>query len=457
MGPQSRTGRKKRSLFPFLFEQNPGSVYDPQQKRVILDIIAMRIDRFFGKHSPKLGGLDVLKFVGPGFLVTVGFIDPGNWATNVAAGSSYGYGLLWVVTLSTVMLIILQHNAAHLGIVTGLCLAESSTKFFSGPVSKLFLSSALIATISTALAEVLGAAIGLNMLFKIPIQTGALITSVAAGYLLFSNSYRKLERWIIAIVSIIGFSFLFELSLVHIGWTDAAKGWTVPAIPSHSLPIVLSVLGAVVMPHNLFLHSEIIQSRQLHIQGEEAIRAQLKYEFTDTLFAMLIGWAINSAIIIMAASVFYSRGTAVTDLAQADATLKPLLGNAAGIVFGSALILAGFSSSVTAAMAGGSIFAGIFGEPFDISDTHSKTGAAVTLTGAVIAVFLLKDLFQGLIWSQIVLSIQLPWSIFSLVALTSSSKVMGKFSNSFRDNIFLWSTAAVVSVLNVMLFLSMLR
>jgi manganese transport protein len=420
-------------------------------------IIAMLIKRFFGRHSPGLGGLDILKFVGPGFLVTAGFIDPGNWATNVAAGSSYGYDLLWVVSLSTLMLIVVQHNAAHLGIVTGLCLAESSTKFFGRHASRIFLSSALLVTVSTALAEVLGAAIGLNMLFGLPIRTGALITSLAAGYLLFSNSYRKLERWIIAIVSIIGLSFLFELSLVHIGWTDAAIGWTVPAMPPNSLPIAMSVLGAVVMPHNIFLHSEVIQSRQINMKGEEAIARQLKYEFTDTLFAMLIGWAINSAIIIMAASVFYTRGTVITDLTQAEATLRPLLGNAAGIVFGAALVMAGFSSSVTAAMAGGSIFAGMFGEPFDISDTHSKTGAATTLAGAMIVVFLLTDLFQGLIWSQIILSIQLPWTVFSLVALTSSSKVMGKFSNSFRDNIFLWTTAAVVSVLDIMLIFRIFR
>lgn len=417
----------------------------------------MLINKFFGRHAPRPGGLDILKFVGPGFLVTVGFIDPGNWATNVAAGSTYGYDLLWVITLSTLMLIVLQHNAAHLGIVTGLCLAESSTKFFGRRASRIFLASALVATVSTGLAEVLGAAIGLNMLFHIPIRTGALITAVAAGYLLFSNAYRKLERWIIAFVSIIGFSFLLELSFVHTGWTGVAKGWAIPVVPSNSLPILMSLLGAVVMPHNLFLHSEIIQSRQLNIKGEEAIAKQLKYEFTDTLFAMLIGWAINSAILIMAASVFYSRGTAVTDLAQADATLKPLVGNAAGIVFGTALLLAGFSSSVTAAMAGGSIFAGMFGEPFDISDSHSRTGAVITLTGAMAAVFLLKDIFQGLIWSQIILSIQLPWSIFSLVALTSSSKVMGKFSNSLRDNILLWSTAIIVSVLNIMLFVNMLR
>jgi manganese transport protein len=417
----------------------------------------MSLKRYFGKHTPRLGGLDIFKFIGPGFLVTVGFIDPGNWATNVAAGSIYGYKLLWVVTLSTLILILLQHNAAHLGIVTGLCLAESSTKYFHKWLSRLFLGSAVIATVSTGLAEVLGAAIGLNMLFHIPIRTGAFLTSLAAGYLLFSNSYRKMERWIIAFVSLIGISFLFELSLVHIGWSEAAKGWTLPVIPKGSLPIVMSVLGAVVMPHNLFLHSEIIQSRQLNIQGDEAIDRQLKYEFADTLLAMLIGWAINSAIIIMAASVFYSAGTAVTDLAQANATLRPLLGEASGTIFGLALLMAGFSSSVTAAMAGGSIFAGAFGEPFDISDSHSRTGAAITFAGAMFIVFLITDVFQGLIWSQIVLSIQLPSSIFSLVVLTSSTKVMGKFANSAGGKLLLWFTAAIVSGLNIMLFIGMIR
>ncbi|HSB31637.1 MAG TPA: Nramp family divalent metal transporter [Candidatus Sulfobium mesophilum] len=416
----------------------------------------MFTDRLFGKHSPRLGGLDILKFIGPGFLVTVGFIDPGNWATNIAAGSYHGYALLWVVTLSTLMLIILQHNAAHLGIVTGLCLAESSTKFFGRMTSRLFLSSALAAAVSTALAEILGAAIGLNMLLHIPIRTGALMTALAAGYLLFSNNYKNLERWIIAIVSVIGFSFLFELSLVNVGWKEAAGGWVMPSIPKRSLPLVMSILGAVVMPHNLFLHSEIIQSRQMNIRGDAAIEKQLKYEFTDTLFAMLIGWGINSAIIIIAASVFFDRGILVTDLMQADATLKPLLGGAAGIIFGLALLLSGFSSSVTAAMAGGSIFSGMFGEPFDISDSHSRTGAAITLTGAVAATFLLNDFFQGIIWSQIILSIQLPWSIFFLVRLTSSSRAMGKFSNSLADNLLLWSTAIIVSGLNIVLFASMI-
>jgi len=191
-------------------------------------------------------------------------------------------------------------------------------------------------------------------------------------------------------------------------------------------------------------------------RGEEVIKRQLKYEFADTLFAMLVGWAINSAIIIVAASVFHSHGIMVTELPQAQATLKPLLGDAAGIVFALALVLAGFSSSVTAAMAGGSIFAGMFREPFDISDSHSRVGAGITFLGALLIIFFIADPFQGLIWSQIVLSIQLPWTILSLILLTSSTRVMGNYANSLKDKIFLWTIALIVSALNIMLLVSYL-
>ena len=170
-----------------------------------------RLKRLFENHRPRLEAFEILKYIGPGFLVTVGFIDPGNWASNVAAGSMFSYKLLWMVTLSTLMLIILQHNAAHLGIVTGLCLAESINKFYRKPVAKFLLFTAYLATISTALAEVLGAAIGLKMLFRIPVKIGAVLTSILIVFLVLTNSYKKIERIIIGFVSIIGLSFLIEL------------------------------------------------------------------------------------------------------------------------------------------------------------------------------------------------------------------------------------------------------
>jgi manganese transport protein len=405
------------------------------------------------KHSPRLGALEILKYIGPGFLVTVGFIDPGNWAANVAAGSAYGYTLLWIVTLSTVMLILLQHNAAHLGIVSGLCLAEASTKFFGKWTGRILLTSSMLASVSTALAEILGAAIGLNMLFRTPLVIGATISSVLVVWMLLSNSYRKLEKWIIGFVSLIGLSFIFELVLVKLQWSEAFQGWLVPSVPSGSVPIIMSVLGAVVMPHNLYLHSEIIQSRQWNLEGEEVIKKQLKFEFADTLTAMIIGWAINSAIILISASVFYYNGIVVTELSQAQATLKPLVGDAAAIIFALALILAGFSSSVTAAMAGGSIFAGMYQEPFDVSDSHSRMGILITIAGGLLLVFFISDPFQGLIWSQIALSVQLPWTIFSLIFLTSSPRVMGKYANTKINKIHLWLIFAIVSFFNIMLLL----
>lgn len=415
-----------------------------------------RLRRFLRtNHFPGLSGArDILKYIGPGLIVTVGFIDPGNWASNVAAGSSYGYTLLWMVTLSTIMLIFLQHNAAHLGIATGLCLSEAATAHLSPVVSRTVLGSALLAAVSTALAELLGGAIALKMLFGIPIAIGALMTLAVVLWMLFSNSYRRLERIIIGFVSLIGIGFIFELSLIDVSWGAAARGWVIPAFPAGSLPIIMSVLGAVVMPHNLFLHSEIIQSRQWQLEDEKVIKKQLRYEFLDTLFSMLVGWAINSAMILVAAAVFFAASTPVTELEQAEAMLRPLLGSAAAVVFALALLFAGISSSVTAGMAGGSIAAGIFREPYDLKDSHSRLGVALTLGVAFVAILLITDPFQGLVVSQILLSIQLPWTIFLQIYLTSSEKVMGTHRNSRADNIVLWIVAAVVTALNIALLVS---
>ena len=209
-------------------------------------------------HKRYLGGLDLFKYIGPGLLVTVGFIDPGNWASNFAAGSEFGYSLLWVVTLSTIMLIVLQHNVAHLGIVTGLCLSEAATKYTPKWVSR-------------------------------PILGTAVLTTLFVSIMLFTNSYKKIERSIIAFVSVIGLSFIYELFLVDIDWPAATVGWVTPAFPKGSMLIIMSVLGAVVMPHNLFLHSEVIQSHEYNKKDDASIKKVLKYELFDTLFSMIVG------------------------------------------------------------------------------------------------------------------------------------------------------------------------
>ncbi len=407
-------------------------------------------------HKPKLGGLEILKYIGPGLLVTVGFIDPGNWASNLAAGADYGYQLLWMVTLSTIMLIVLQHNVAHLGIATGLCLSEATTMHMPKWVSKSVLSSAIVASVSTSLAELLGGAIALKMLFAIPIRIGAIITLITIVILLFSNSYRKLEKWIIGFVSLIGLSFIYELTLADISWSQAVVGWIKPSFPDGSMIVIMSVLGAVVMPHNLFLHSEIIQSRQWNLADEKIKKRQLRYEFLDTLFSMIIGWAINSAMILMAAATFFKHKIPVAELEQAKNMLEPLLGSNAALVFAAALLMAGIASTITSAMAGGSIFAGFFGEPFDMKDNHSRLGVLISLIPAVLVIFIISNPFKGLIYSQMLLSIQLPITIFAQIYLTSSRKVMGKYANSLALNISLILVGAAVTYLNIRLLMSIL-
>jgi len=388
--------------------------------------------------------------------VTVGFTDPGNWAANIATGSEYGYTLLWIVTLSTLMLIVLQHNVAHLGIATGLCLSEAAAVHIKPAISKPILYFAVLASVSTSLAEILGGAIALEMLFNIPVKIGAVLVTVFVIIMLLTHSYQKIEKWIIGFVSIIGLSFLYEIFLVDVDWVKAGISWVKPSIPEGSMLLLMSVLGAVVMPHNLFLHSEVIQSRQWNLQDEKVIKKQLKYEFADTLFSMIIGWAINSAMIILAAATFYNNNMKVDELQQADTLLMPLLGNNASVVFAVALLFSGVASSITSAMAGGSIVAGISGEPYDIRDNHTRWGVIISLVGALIIIFFIGDPFKGLILSQVFLSIQLPFTVGIQIWLTSSTKVMGKHVNSNFLKILLLIIAVFVTYLNFRLLFSLI-
>ena len=418
-----------------------------------------RLSNFFNNidrkdYRPIFGGLEILKYLGPGLLVTVGFIDPGNWASNLGAGAQFGYTLLWMVTLSTIMLILLQHNVAHLGIATGLCLSEAATKYMKPAYSKTVLITAIIASISTSLAEILGGAIALQMLFDIPLRVGAIMVVIFVLIMLFNNGYQMIEKWIIAFVSVIGLSFLYELSLVNIDWNHAIHSWVTPSFPHGSMLIIMSVLGAVVMPHNLFLHSEVIQSRQWNLQDEKTIKKRLTYEFLDTLISMLIGWAINSAMILLAAATFFQAGTVVGELQQAKNLLTPLLGIHAGFVFAVALLFSGIASTITSGMAAGSIFSGMFSEPYDIKDNHSRLGITISFIVALLLIFVISNPYKGLIYSQMLLSIQLPITIFVQVWLTSSEKVMGKYKNSKRHAFALYLVGAIVTLLNIALFIS---
>lgn len=397
---------------------------------------------------------EVFKFIGPGIIVTVGFIDPGNWAANLAAGASYGYELLWVVTLSTIMLILLQHNVAHLGIVRGQCLSECAYEFLPRWLSRFVLSTAGIAAAATALAEFIGAAIALKMLFGIPLVIGSILTAVICMVMLITNSYQKLERIIAGFVSLIALAYVIEVNMVNVDWAAAGIGWVNPSIPNESMLVILSILGAVIMPHNLFLHSEIIQSRQFNTQDPEIMQRQLRYEFLDTLLSMGIGWMINSAMIILAAAVFYAHGVGVTELEQAEELLKPLIGPAAGTIFALALLFAGFASSATAGMAGASIFAGMWGESYDMKDFHSRLGLFLTYVPALGLILFVTDSFQALLVSQMFLSLQLPITIFLQLFMTSSRRVMGQYTNRTFTNIILWGIGIVVTGMNIYLLMA---
>lgn len=408
-----------------------------------------RVSKYFQHNIPNIK--DFFKYVGPGFIVTVGFIDPGNWATNIQAGATYGYTLLWVVSLSTLILIILQYNASKLGIVSGKCLAEALTSTYPKKVSRTILITGMIATIATILAELLGGAIALQMIFNLPIYIGTIIITIITLFLIFTNTYNRIEGIIIGFISIIGLSFIVELMIANVDWFQVSSHTFVPTFDQSAIIIIMGIIGAVVMPHNLFLHSEFIQSRKWEKNDDESLKKQLKLAKTDTIVSMVVGWAINSAMIILAATTFYKAGIIVTELAQAQQLLIPLLGKTAAGVFALALLFSGIASSITAGMCGGVINAGMFEEEFNINDRHTSIGVIGCVLIAALSILFISNPFDGLIYSQVFLSIQLPITILSLIKLTNNKDLMKNFSNNKKEKILLYSSAFIIILLNIVL------
>ena len=392
-----------------------------------------------------------LRYIGPGFIVTVGFIDPGNFATNAQGGAQFGYQLLWVITLSTLMLILLQHMAAHLGIQTGKCMPEAIREHFRPAACWVLGGTAMLACVATALAEILGAAIGMQILFHIPLVIGSLLTGIVVVSLIWLQQYERLEHTIIGFVSVIGFCYLIQLWLVRPDWVQTFHCAFVPSVNSDSILIAIAMLGAVVMPHNIYLHSEVVQSRDWSARDEPERERLLRFEFLDTLLAMGTGWAINSAMIVVAAAVFFKAGVQVDQLPQVADTLRPLAGPLASLLFGIALLCSGISSSTTAAMAGGTIFSGYLGKSTELQDKWFRLGVALTLVPAIGIIALGLDPMRSLIISQAALSLQLPLTIVPLYLLTRSGDVMGRFRNTWRENTLLLITAFVVIGLNATL------
>lgn len=413
----------------------------------------------FGKDNPILSagrhaidGIrshELLGYLGPAFLVTVGFIDPGNWATNIAGGSDFGYTLLWVITLSTIILILFQSLAARLGIVTELSLAQNVRLYFKRPVANALGVTAIIANSATDLAEFLGAAIGLNILFHIPIP----IAAVISGLLVFGlvglqqkHGFHLIEHLILVFISIIGFCYVVELYLVKPDWLAAARSSVVPSINSKSIYIAMGMLGAVIMPHNIYLHSDVIQHRDW--SGTEARKEKLfRFELADTVLAMGAGWMINCAMIVVAAAVFFFRGMHITSIQQAAATLTPLVGGLSSLLFAIALLASGLSSSMTATLASVSVVTGYLGR-----DVNFIASRIVTMSPALIVIAIWpRNAFELMILSQVILSLQLPFTMVPLLLLTSSRDVMGRYASRPIVQAIGWVFSMIIIGLNFLL------
>ena len=395
----------------------------------------------------------LLGFLGPGFLVTVGFIDPGNWATNIEGGSRFGYELLWVITLSTVMLIVIQHMAAKLGIATGKSLAVNIREHFSRPVSALLGLTIVLACMATDAAELIGGAIGFKLLFGMPLWLGALLTVFLEVFLIVSQRYHRIEAIIIGFLGIIGLCYLVEILIVKPDWTVLARSMVVPNVNRSSIYVAMAILGAVVMPHNIFLHSNVIHSRKWGISEGEKM-ALLHYEKIDTLSAMLLGWVVNSAMIIVAAAVFFRHHVVVEDIEQASATLRPLAGPLAGLLFAVALVFAGVGSSVTSSMAEVNVITGFLGKPEDPRTLLYRISVFVTAIPSFVIIVLAMDTFRILVFSQVVLSIQLPFTLIPLVILCRDRNLMGCFRSSRLEFTAAVAISGVVIVLNMYLLYS---
>jgi manganese transport protein len=400
---------------------------------------AAAVKRGFPPHT-------VLRFVGPGFLVTVGFIDPGNWATNIEGGSKFGYDLLWVITLSTVMLMVIQHMAAKLGIATGKSLAVNIRERFAPHVSSFLGVTVVLACVATDAAELLGGAIGFNLLFGMPRWLGALVTVLLEVFLIVSQRYHRIEAIIIGFLGIISLCYLAEILIVKPDWRTLAPSLVIPSVDRSSIYVAMAMLGAVVMPHNIFLHSNVIHSRKWGISELEK-KALLRYEKIDTFSAMLMGWVVNSAMIIVAAAVFFRNHVVVDGIEQASATLQPLAGPLAGLLFAVALVFAGVGSSVTSSMAEANVITGFLGKPEDPRTRLYRISVFITAIPSFAVILLPLNTFRILIFSQVVLSLQLPFTLIPLLILSRDRNVMG----GLRSGRLEFAAATIISGLVVLL------
>jgi manganese transport protein len=393
-------------------------------------------------------------FAGPAYLVSVGYMDPGNWATDIEGGARFSYDLLWVLLLSNWMAILFQTLSARLGLFAGRDLAQACRDYYSRPVSLVLWVFCEIAIVACDLAEVLGSAIGLNLLFGIPLLPAVLITAADVLLLLALQKHgiRRMEAMIVSLVFIVGFCYVVEIFLAQPDWGEMAVGLVRPRLNSESLYVAIGILGATVMPHNLYLHSALVQSRRVS-RSEGDLKAAAKFNLIDSAVALNLAFFVNAAILVMAAAVFHRHGVVVRELSQAHATLAPLAGTSlSSSLFAIALICAGQSSTLTGTLAGQIVMEGFLRIRIRPWLRRLMTRSlAIIPAAAVIAIQGERGTYQLLILSQVVLSLQLPFAIVPLVQFTSSREKMGRFANPTWLKTIAWTVAGLIISLNVWL------
>ncbi len=413
------------------------------------------VNQSIATEGKKTGFRKILAFLGPAYLISVGYMDPGNWATDLAGGSQFGYSLLWVLLMSNIMALLLQSLSARLGIVTQRDLAQASRETYSPFINYILYFLAEIAIAACDLAEVLGMAIGLNLLFDISLIQGVMITVLDTFLLLFliNKGMRKMEAFIIALVAIIGFSFIFEMIFAQPEMGKVLTG-LIPSVPSEAaLYIAIGIIGATVMPHNLYLHSSLVQTRKFD-RSAAGIKQALKYNFIDSTVALNLAFFVNAAILILAAATFYKAGMFhVAEIQDAHQLLAPMLGTKwAPILFAVALIAAGQSSTITGTLAGQIIMEGYLNlriQPW----VRRIITRLIAIVPAVIVILVYGESVTGkmLIFSQVILSLQLGFAIIPLIHFVSDKSKMKGFEISKITQIASWIVASIIVSLNAKL------
>jgi manganese transport protein len=399
-----------------------------------------------------------MAFFGPGYLVSVGYMDPGNWGTDLAGGSKYGYALLWVILLSNLMAQFLQVLCAKLGLVTQKDLAMACRDYYKKPAAIVLWLLCELAIIACDLAEVIGSAVALNLLFGIPLMWGVVITVADVLMLLafMKFGFRKVEAIVMTLVGTVFFCFIYQMFVSSPDWGGVAHGMLVPSMPgfphnNESLLISLGILGATVMPHNLYLHSSIVQTRAVGEERKDKKEA-IKFNTIDTIIALSLAFFVNAAILILAAAVFGKSGDLVTELGQGHTLLKSAVGGAAATAFAVALLASGQSSTITGTLAGQIVMEG-----FLKIKLKPWVRRLITRSLAIIpAMFMIqasggKDTVHMLTISQVVLSMQLPFAIFPLIMLTGDKRRMGEFANKPWVQVIGYLIGSVIVGLNVYL------